>query len=316
VIDLALRTALLANLNDLEPGDSVVVGLSGGADSVALVRAAVHVGRELSITVGAVIIDHQLQDASAETSENARIQAVALGADPVVVIHVNVSRDTSAGGLENAARDARRLAFTKYCSETNTRAVLLGHTIDDQAETVLLGLARGSGARSLAGMRAIDGIYRRPMLALSRGHIRSTVSDLQTFDDPHNSNSEFLRVRVRDNVLPVIEKELGPGIVSALARTADMLRFDADALDELASAVPLEDAANVDVLIGLPPAIRTRVLRRLCIAEGCNQNDLTRDHVLSVDALITNWHGQGPLNLPGAVSAQRSHGRLTFTTTK
>lgn len=316
MIDPRLRTALLANLKDLPQGDSIVVGLSGGADSVALVRAAVHVGRELSINVGALIIDHQLQADSAETSQAARTQAQALGANPVVVIPVVVSRDTTAGGLENAARDARRAAFATYCAETGTKAVLLGHTRDDQAETVLLGLARGSGARSLSGMRPIDGIYRRPMLALSREHIRSTVTDLETFEDPHNSNPDFLRVRTRINVLPVMEAELGPGISAALARTSDMLRDDADALDTLAAQISHEEAADVDTLTQLLPAVRTRVLRRLCIAEGCNQNDLTREHITAVDSLITNWHGQGPLNLPGAVNVQRAHGRLTFTTTK
>ena len=165
-------------------------------------------------------------------------------------------------------------------------------------------------------MRAVDGIYRRPLLNIAREHIRSTVSDLDYVEDPHNADPAFARVRVRTKVLPILEQELGPGIAEALSRTADMLRDDADALDAICAAFSLDEARDVSALSPLSPAIRTRVIRRLCIAEGCNQNDLTRDHILAIDALITNWHGQGALNLPGAVSVQRAHGRLTFNRSK
>ena len=309
MIDRAMRSALLENLSDLGPGDAIGVGVSGGADSVALLRAAVHVGAELTIAVHAVVIDHQLQAESEVTAMRAAQLCDDLGASNVAVIAVDVATGAGTGGLEASARDARRTAFQKYSHDHGLAAVLLGHTREDQAETVILGLARGSGARSLSGMRSIDGLYRRPLLDIARAHVRDTVADLETVDDPHNSDEKFSRVRVRQNVLPLLESELGPGVVQALARTADMLRDDADALDALAQSHMTNDCAR---LMLLSPAIRTRVIRRLAIEAGSPANDLTREHVLMVDALLSRWHGQGPINLPGAVNCQRADGRLSF----
>lgn len=315
MIDLQIRHALLVNLADLTSGSKIIVGFSGGADSAALLRGAVHVGQERNWQVGALIVNHQLQPDAAAVANQAKLLAEQLGAQPVEVVPVDVARGPGSGGMEAAARNARRATFENYATEHGTQAVLLGHTLDDQAETVLLGLARGSGARSLSAMRAIDGIYRRPLLPLSRQHVRETVADLPVYEDPHNESEQFARVRVRTKVLPMLEHELGPGIAAALARTADMLREDADALDALATQVKSEVGLDVDRLLTLTPAIRTRVLRLHAIEAGCTVNDLTREHILGVDTLLTNWRGQGPLNLPGHVSVERQSGRLNFSKT-
>ena len=316
MINLDLRQGILASLSDLEAGDLVLVGLSGGADSLSLLKCALHVGSERTISVGAVIIDHQLQAESATTSNRVAGIARELGADPVLVINVDVAKGASSGGMEAAARNARRIAFNNVLTEHKAKAILLGHTLEDQGETVLLGLARGSGARSLSGMRAKEGIYRRPFLGITRQIVRDEVSDLDVFEDPHNSDLKYSRVRVRNLVLPVMETQLGPGVTQALARSADLLRDDADALDALARFEITRVGDDVNLLGALPRAIRTRVIRQLAITNGCPINDLTRDHVLAVDALLTNWHGQGALNLPGAVSVERRHDRLTFTKDK
>ena len=314
MIQLDLRSALLANLADLEPGDQIAVGLSGGGDSVALLKAAVHVGNEKSFVVTAIIIDHQLQADSGAVAEQAAQIAKDLGTSKVEIVKVQVATGSSSGGLEAAARNARRDVFESYASMNNVKAVLLGHTLEDQAETVLLGLARGSGARSLSGMRAIDGIYRRPFLNLTRELVRSTVIDLATFEDPHNSDPSFTRVRVRQTVLPVLEKELGPGVAQALGRTADMLRDDADALDMDAAMIFAAGEPTINELEKLSKAVRTRVLRHLAIRAGVLVNDLSREHILNIDNLITNWHGQGSLNLPGQVNVKRESGKLIFYT--
>lgn len=314
MIQLDLRSALFANLADLEPGDQIAVGLSGGGDSVALLKAAVHVGNEKSFVVTAIIIDHQLQADSGAVAEQAAQIAKDLGASKVEIVKVQVATGSGSGGLEAAARNARRDVFESYASVNNVKAVLLGHTLEDQAETVLLGLARGSGARSLSGMRAIDGIYRRPFLNLTRDLVRSTVTDLATFEDPHNSDPSFTRVRVRQTVLPVLEKELGPGVAQALGRTADMLRDDADALDMDAAMIFAAGEPTINELEKLSKAVRTRVLRHLAIRAGVLVNDLSREHILNIDNLITNWHGQGSLNLPGQVNVKRESGKLIFYT--
>ena len=316
MINLDLRQGILASLSDLEAGDLVLVGLSGGADSLSLLKCALHVGSERTISVGAVIIDHQLQAESANTSNRVARIARELGADPVLIINVDVAKGASSGGMEAAARNARRITFNNVLTEHKAKAILLGHTLEDQGETVLLGLARGSGARSLSGMRAKEGIYRRPFLGITRQIVRDEVADLDVFEDPHNSDLKYSRVRVRNLVLPVMETQLGPGVTQALARSADLLRDDADALDALARFEITRVGDDVNLLGALPRAIRTRVIRQLAITNGCPINDLTRDHVLAVDALLTNWHGQGALNLPGAVSVERRHDRLTFTKDK
>jgi len=316
MINLELRQGILASMSDLEAGDLVLVGLSGGADSLALLKCALHVGNERTISVGAVIIDHQIQADSAKTSSRVAGIARELGADPVLVVNVDVPAGAGSGGMEAAARNARRTAFTNVLTEHKAKAILLGHTLEDQSETVLLGLARGSGARSLSGMRAKEGIYRRPFLGLSRALVRAEVSDLDIFEDPHNSDLKYSRVRVRNLVLPLMETQLGPGVTQALARSADLLRDDADALDALARFEITRVGDDVNLLGALPRAIRTRVIRQLAITNGCPINDLTREHVLAIDALLTNWHGQGALNLPGAVSVERRHDRLTFTKDK
>ncbi len=312
MINLELRSALLTNLADLSPGEAIAVGVSGGADSVALLKAAVHVGNELTLKVHSIVIDHQLQSNSAEVANKAQQLSVQLGAQSVEVIKVEVKTGPGRGGIEAAARNARRAAFEKFAGENNLAAVLLGHTLEDQAETVLLGLARGSGARSLSGMRNVDGIYRRPFLNLSRQLVRSTVADLPIYEDPHNSDPSFARVRVRNNVLPVLEKELGPGVTEALARTAQMLRDDADALDAYAQMILDASDVSISTLEVLPTAVRTRVLRKLAIAAGVLVNDLTRERIQSIDHLITNWKGQGPLNLPGQVNVKRESGKIIF----
>ena len=312
MINLELRQGLMTTLADLGAGDTVLVGLSGGADSLALLKCAVIIGKVQSINVGAIIIDHQLQAESQVTSQTAAQLATDLGADPVLIFNVTVATGPGSGGMEAAARDARREAFTRVAVDYDAKAILLGHTLEDQAETVLLGLARGSGARSLSGMRAIDGLYRRPFLGISREVVRNEVADLIAFEDPHNSDPKFSRVRARNTVLPIMESELGPGVTNALARTADLLRDDADALDALARFEITRVSDDANLIASLPRAIRTRVLRQLAISNGCDINALTRDHVLAIDGLITNWHGQGPLNLPGAVNVERRSDRLTF----
>ena len=192
--------------------------------------------------------------------------------------------------------------------------MLLGHTKDDQAETVLLGLARGSGVRSLAGMPAARGIYRRPLLGVARAVVRAAVPEgAPLVEDPHNADPRYARARVRHDVLPMLERELGPGVVEALARTARLAREDADALDALAlegSVVEGDGSVLVERLVGVAPALVWRRVRAWLIASGVPQEPLTADHVWRVSALVTDWHGQGAVRLPSGAEALRDCGRL------
>jgi tRNA(Ile)-lysidine synthase len=312
----ATRRAVRGSLADLPAGSLVLAAVSGGADSLALAAALAHEAPRAGLIAGAVTIDHGLQEGSASRAGAVVSACQRLGLDPVVSRAVVV---TSAGGPEAAARRARYDALDAAAAEVGAAAVLLGHTLDDQAETVLLRLARGSGARSLAGMPARAGRYRRPFLAIRREQTEAACAalGLTPWTDPHNSDPSYARPRVRHDALPALERALGPGVAEALARSADLLRQDADALDDLA-AKALADVTTVggeldiDGLATLATAVRTRVLRSAAIAAGTPAGALTAGHVASLDALVTSWHGQGPVGLPGGLVGERRCDRLTF----
>jgi tRNA(Ile)-lysidine synthase len=311
----AVRAAVRAALRDLAPGDRVLVACSGGADSLALAAATAFEAPRFGLLAGAVTVDHQLQPGSAERAARLADTLRGLGLDPVAVATVEVGHT---GGPEAAARAARYAALDAAAERLGAVAVLLGHTRDDQAETVLLGLARGSGARSLAGMAPRSGRYRRPLLDLDRSVVRAATAGLAPWEDPHNADPSFGRSRVRHEALPALEAALGPGVTAALARTAALLRADADALDAWADQAYADLAGAADagldavVLLGLAGAVRARVLRRAALDAGSPAGDLSAAHVAEVERLVTDWHGQGPLDLPGRVSVARRCGRLLF----
>lgn len=299
----------------------VLVACSGGADSMALAVATAFEAPKLGLRAGAVTVDHALQPGSADRAREVSDRLRDFGLDPVEAVTVAVGRD---GGPEAAARTARYAALEEAAARHGALAVLLGHTRDDQAETVLLGLARGSGARSLAGMPAAAGRYRRPLLEVDRAATRQACAaqGVVVWDDPHNADPAFTRSRVRHEVLPVLEKHLGGGVVEALARTARLFRDDADALDawadqverELRDPADPEGALDAGRLAALPAAVRRRVLRRAAVRAGSPSGDLFARHVEAVEQLVTGWRGQGPLHLPGGVEARRRCGRLFFRT--
>ncbi|MFI6634818.1 tRNA lysidine(34) synthetase TilS [Nonomuraea fuscirosea] len=315
-----VRRAVREALVDVPEGALVLVACSGGADSLALAAALAFVASRARLRAGLVTVDHQLQEGSAQRAEAVVKVARDMGLEPAEVLTVTVGAQ---GGPEAAAREARYAALAEAAERLKAETVLLGHTRDDQAETVLLGLARGSGLRSLSGMAARSGRYRRPLLDLPRA---TTVAacramGLTPWDDPHNEDPRYTRVRIRRTVLPVLEAELGPGVAEALARTAGLARQDADALDEWADTAyqncALSDiGGSIKVTVAelekLPDAVRRRVLRRAALAAGAPSGALSATHVLAVDRLVTNWRGQKAVDLPGGLSAVRRYGTLIF----
>jgi tRNA(Ile)-lysidine synthase len=286
------------------------VAVSGGADSLALAAATAHVASRQGLTVHGLIVDHQLQPGSADVAAAAAKQLHGLGIDDVQVLTVTV---TGRGGPEAAARNARYAALRS----AGFPLVLLGHTLDDQAETVLLGLGRGSGPRSIAGMRDLDPPWGRPFLSVPRVTTVAACEalGLAVWEDPHNVDPAYTRVRLRKEVLPLLEDVLQGGVAPALARTAAQLRDDTEALDTLAAR--LLDAALADeeldaaVLRSEPPALRRRVLRRWLLDAGVRE--LSDAHLRSADALIGEWRGQGAVWLPGNFAVGRARGRLRVT---
>lgn len=307
---LAVRRAVVTSLQDLGPDTLVLVACSGGADSMALAAGAAISGHR----VGAVVVDHGLQEDSEQVAADAAEQCRLLGLEPVLVSRVQVGVE---GGPEAAARRARYAALRNAATQSGAQALLLAHTLDDQAETVLLRLARGSGARSLAAMPVRDGLLRRPLLGMRRSDVRKAAQGLRVHEDPHNADDRFARARLRNHALPALVEDLGDGIILGLARSADMLREDNEALDRWAADVPFDEGADsvrgeVSALSHLPNAVRLRVIRRMALAAGSPGGALSRQHLLAVDSLISQWRGQGPVDLPGNVHAVRESGRLVL----
>ena len=305
-----IRKALKPFLNNLN--QTVLFGCSGGADSMALAVALLaEYGGERAIPV---VVDHGLQTNSQEITQNVIGQLKSIGYQRV---ETAVAQVVVTDGLEASARRARYKIFNQFIDSYQPKYFFLAHTLNDQAETVLLGLARGSGARSLSGMAVENNVFVRPLLNISRESTEAACrqAGIDYWSDPHNQDLSFARVRVRKNVLPALEENLGPGITEALVRTAELLKDDADALDGFANEFFAQvDPSNLAVrdLERLPKAIRKRVLRLAIYRAGAPSGSLTADHIAAAEALISNWHGQKEVSLPGNVKLLRNSGRIVL----
>jgi tRNA(Ile)-lysidine synthase len=288
----------------------VLVACSGGADSLALAAAIAFEAPRAGVPAGAVTVDHGLQPDSAERAAATADLLRKLGLAPVDVLTVAVGTD---GGPEAAARTARTAALAAAAGDAR---VALGHTLDDQAETVLLGLGRGSGPRSIAGMVEDRGVFWRPLLGVRRATTRQACADqgLPFWDDPWNADPAYTRVRLRTEALPLLEDVLGGGVAPALARTAALLREDLDALDALAAVegarLTGEEGLDARGAAALPAALRRRVLRAWLRDGGVP--DVQAVHLHAVDALLVAWRGQGRVDLPGGAGVVRASGRLVL----
>lgn len=316
----AIRRAI-RQLTAAEGGPSprrVLVACSGGPDSLALAAGAAFVAPRLGIVCGLVTVDHQLQEGSGERAEAVSSWADSAGFQPALRVKVDVAGRP--GGPEAGARAARYEALSKAAHDYGASAVLLGHTRDDQAETMLLALARGGGPRGLAAMpvrRDLDGmILLRPLLDVRRDETRAAcvALGLTPWNDPHNTDPAYARSRVRA-ALPQLVQALGPGLVDNLARTAALFATDNAALDALAEralcAARDGDRLSTSRLGPEPTATRTRVLRRFAGELGAMA--LTQRHIAAMDALVCHWHGQGPVALPGGIWIARQGGWLCRT---
>lgn len=270
----------------------VLAAVSGGADSLALAAALAFVRPG----AGALVVDHALQAGSAQVAARAADQCRSLGLDTRVLTAREAGPAT--GGPEAAARALRYALLEEAAGDA---VVLLGHTRDDQAESVLLGLVRGSGSRALSGMAPVRGRYRRPFLDLPRAVVRKACAEagLVPHEDPHNDDPAYTRVGVR-RLLADLD------VTEGLARSAALLREDADALDALTRVTD-----EVAALAAMLPALRARALKRWA-EQQCGRS-VTGAHVEALRALVEDWHGQGPVALPGGGRVSRVDGRLAFT---
>jgi len=342
----ALREFLTARLGEgcLAEGDLLLAGCSGGADSLALASQLAFVAPRMGMRAGLITVDHRMQEGSGEQAARVIAHGERLGLDPT--IRRDVRRGDGAGaagaglGPEGAARELRYATFEAVLAETGARAVLLGHTMEDQAETVLLGLARGAGTRTISGIPPIRGQFWRPLLGVRRSETAATCAELglPVWQDPANApegpwltaqGTALPRAALRHSVLPELALALGQDPVPALARTADLARSDADFLDAAArehftliDEVPVGEATvagatitlAVDGATALADPLRWRLLREFLLRGGAPEGQVSMRHIHSVDALLTNWRGQRGVSVPGGLRVVRSYGRLYIVT--
>ena len=311
-IRLAVRNCLTANT---KPGQKLLIAVSGGADSLALAAACEFEAKKLGLKIAAAVIDHSLQNNSDKVAAQTAKTLAALGFEEVVVKRISVGK---AGGPEAAARTARYTALETLRQKTKSHFIVLGHTSSDQAETVLLGLVRGSGSKSLSGMSEKSGVLLRPLLGIERATTEAFCKDsgIKYWSDPQNKDEKFLRVMIRKHVLPFLEKQLGGSVASSLVRTSDQLREDNSYLESQADK-SFKKYAKVSgsgisfatkAIEKLPAAILNRVIKKALDNFG---SESSRTHVLAVSDLVLSWHGQKPLALPG-VRVVRKGNTISF----
>lgn len=285
-----------------------VVGCSGGPDSLALALGARWAARRTGTTLIAVVVDHQLQEGSAQVAAEAAETVTERGIEArVVTVDIPGGRDGQSFecGPEAAARTARRAALSQVAGAD---PVLLGHTLDDQAETVLLGLARGSGTASLAGIRPRAGRFWHPLLGVRRAATRAACREwgVTPWQDPQNADPAFLRSRVRRETMPMLERGLGPGIAEALARTASLLQGDEEILDAITGDWLESQGADtghlpLQPLAAAPTGLSRRVVKAWLAGAGV---DASFAHVEAVRGLCRSEGGRG-VDLPGARVVRR-----------
>lgn len=292
----------------------LILAVSGGADSMALLHACAFLHRRGQIVARAVTVDHGLQGSSAAVADRVVATSESWGV-PAQAVQVTVEADVA--GLEAAAREARYTALEAARQAADADWILTAHTRNDQAETVLLGLMRGSGTRSLAGMSSLTGRLLRPLLALDRAATEAscTAQGIEVWYDPMNRDVAYARVRTR-RLLASLEAELGQPITANLARTAELCRADADFIDDRSAALAAEVRGRPTIslgrLRGLEEAILTRVVRAWLVSLGVPAQSFGAARITELSSLIRRGR-RGRLSLPGDAEVIVSRGSLIFS---
>jgi len=313
-----LQNAVNHLLKNFEPADNILVACSGGADSLALAWTSQVVAKRLGLNLICVIIDHQLIKESAQVALEAKIKCENFGIEKVVIKQIEVKENKE--GLEAAARKARYEAFEQLAIEFDAKAVLLAHTQDDQAETMLMRLTRGSGAKSLSAMKEVSGKYLRPFLHIRKFELVNALEKegITYWQDPANTDYKFLRAKVRHELMPKLIEVLGQSAIESLDKTSDLLKEDNDALDLIAQEnyEKLNKELKVENLEEFPAAIRKRIIKIAALEAGVISGPFSYEHIEAIDALVTNWRGQGNVDLPGFIQASRVNQTIRFISSR
>jgi tRNA(Ile)-lysidine synthase len=305
---MQVRHGVRTALANLQPADLVLVACSGGPDSMALAKAVSLEAPLAHIGAGAIVVDHGWSQSSQEVVARTVVSLETMGLAPVLTAKLPPHEKS-----ETAARDLRYAAISQAAAETSARAVFLGHTQDDQAETLLMRLARGSGTKSLAGIPPKRDIFVRPLLGVSRQVTHEACQEwsLVTWQDPANFDTRHTRVRVRQKVLHALADALGEGVAQGLARSANLLRDDAEVLDGLAAQTfdlvfdQQNQTLNAEKLAAEQPAISRRVLLNWVSQCGVPKAELTFLHASQLQSLLSREQNSTRVALPAKFTAWR-----------
>ena len=287
----------------ISPGDRVICALSGGADSVALLFAMYLLREKLDIRLEAAHFNHHLRG---EESQRDEFFARELCARYDIPLHVGGGQvQPGKKGLEAAAREARYAFF-----ETLDGKIATAHTADDNAETVLLHLIRGTGLKGLGGIAPQRGKLIRPMLSITRQEVDAFLSEwsLPHVEDSSNDTDAFLRNRVRHHVMPLLRQE-NPRIGENLSKLALRLRLDEDFLAQQSAFDILPD---VNTLRGMPQALRSRALE--AFLKQCGIPEPEDVHIAQADALVFSDNPSAKAAFPGGITVSRCYDTLTVLT--
>lgn len=312
--------------NMVSPGDRVLAGVSGGPDSVALLHGLYILQDRLKIKVYAAHLDHRFR--GEESFEDARFVedfCRRLGV-PCIKEAVDVPAYIEKTGLspEEAAREVRYDFFDRAASKVDAAKIALGHNLDDQAETVMMRVLRGTGLKGLQGIEPVrDGRFIRPLIEISRSEIEAylDLNGLGYRTDSTNLKPEYHRNRIRLELLPLLEREYNPNIKRVLAGMAEILGWDVELLEDLAEAAYNEAAhddngqvfLSLDRLVKAPRAISSRMIRRACGQVVHGLKDIELVHVKQVMAFLQS-PGRGPITqLPRGLTVEKRGGCLVFS---
>jgi tRNA(Ile)-lysidine synthase len=282
VLERALATSRTHRM--FLPQQAVLVAVSGGPDSVCLLETMVRLRRLLRYRLAVVHVDHGLRRGSADDAAYVR----RLARRHALTVHVRAAVGSPPAGasVEAWARDQRMVALAEVAREVDAPRIALGHTRDDQAETVVMNLVTGTGLAGLAGIAPVAGPYVNPLLEVSREEVEAFCRSLHLRPrrDPMNDDLRFLRVAIRTEGLPALERAAGRALIDPIARSADGLREDADELRRQAAAAaegivtPTPEGADLDAvaLLDLPRAIGGRVVAQAVYGAGavCDRADV------------------------------------------
>ena len=300
-------------------GDTIVIGVSGGPDSLTLLYVLAALKKEFNLKLHVAHLDHMLRSDSGQDRKFVEIVALKLNL-PVTSASINIKKTAKKGSLEEICRNVRLGFLFKVAEDIKANRIALGHNLDDQAETVLMRLLRGSGLYGLAGIlpkKEICGFtIIRPLIEVKRKEIEDYLKRKKLIPrlDPTNSQDIYLRNKIRNKLLPALEKDYNCNIREVLSHTAESIANDYDYLNRISIVAAQRLGANINLkkFFRLHPAVQRMVLRRQIFQLKGNTRRIDFRHIQEIEELILDRPVNSIVDLPGNIRVKKTKQSLQF----